>query len=126
MLLGTVSNGLDARFIGSDLVLIPHQSQVFLHRGPYDKCTYSLGRNYHRKHLDILLTPEKKHSKYIQSLFPGDFLTFSRGRISAPFPIKNSHLFFPIQYLFFRIKKSKKKKNFFLLFLETTTTYEKQ
>ena len=41
------------------------QSQVFSHRGPYDKYTYSLGRNYHRKHLDILLTPEKKHSKYI-------------------------------------------------------------
>ena len=44
----------------------------------------------------------------------GDFLPFSRGRISAPFPIKNSHLFSPIQCLFSPIKKA----FFFLLFLE--------
>ena len=53
----------------------------------------------------------------------GDFLPFSRGRISAPFPIENSHLF-PIPCLFFSVKKGK--NIFFLLFLETTTTYEKQ
>ena len=60
------------------------------------------------------------------------FLLFSRGQISAPFLIENSHFF--LQYhLFFPVKKSKKKKKkkkdffcFFLLFLETTTTYEKQ
>ena len=39
----------------------------------------------------------------------GPFLPISRGQISAPFPIKNNHLF-PIPCLIFPIKKSKKKK----------------
>ena len=63
---------------------------------------------------------------------PGHFLPFSRGLISAPFPIENSHLFH--QYIcisVFPTEKSKKKKKiffldffFFFFFLETTTTYE--
>ena len=62
---------------------------------------------------------------YVVTDNPGPFLPISRGGISDPFPIKNSHLFFPIPCLIFPIKKSKKKKKYFLLFLETTTTYEK-
>ena len=38
----------------------------------------------------------------------GDFLPISRGRISAPFPIKNSHLFSQYHVSFSQIKKSKK------------------
>ena len=56
------------------------------------------------------------------------FLPISRGRISAPFPIENSHLFSKTMSLFPN-KKKKKTFFFFLLFffcffLETTTTYE--
>ena len=40
---------------------------------------------------------------------PGDFLPFSRGQISSPFPIENSHLF--SQYQLSKKKKKKEKKN---------------
>ena len=70
-------------------------------------------------------------------VWTGDFLPISRGPISAPFPIENSHLFSHYNVRFSQIKKSKKKKKkifffffffffTFLLFLGTTTTYEKQ
>ena len=55
-------------------------------------------------------------------LGPGDFQPISRGRILAPFPIKNSHLFSQYHVRFSQIKKIKKK----YFFLETTTSYEKQ
>ena len=59
-----------------------------------------------------------KHGRKFSGLFPGDFLPFSRGGISAPFLIENSDLF-----SHYHIEKV---KIFFLLFLETTTTYKKQ
>ena len=50
----------------------------------------------------------------------GDFLSFSRGRISGPIPKRKQPHFFPKPCLFFPIKKSKKKKkkkkNFFFFF----------
>ena len=55
----------------------------------------------------------KLHNQYT---CPGHFLPFSRGRISGPFPIENSHLF-PDTMLVFPIKISKKKKHFFFYFL---------
>ena len=54
----------------------------------------------------------------------GPFLPISRGRISAPFPIKNSHLFSQYHVWFSQLRKVKT-FFFFLLFLKTTTTYEK-
>ena len=48
----------------------------------------------------------------ISTHYAGYFLPIPRGQISAPFPIENSHLFFPIPYLIFPIKKS----NFFKFF----------
>ena len=41
---------------------------------------------------------------------PGGFLPFSRGRISAPFPIENSHLFINTisVFCFFQLRKVKK------------------
>ena len=60
----------------------------------------------------------------------GAFLPISRGRILAPFPIENSHLFPNTMSVFPKERKVKKKIISFLLFflfiLETTTTYEKQ
>ena len=41
----------------------------------------------------------------VSYLHAGVFLPFSRGRISAPFPIKNSHLF-PFTMFCFPVKKS--------------------
>ena len=41
------------------------------------------------------------------------FLPISRGRISAPFPIKNSHLFSQYHVHFSQLRKVKKKKIFF-------------
>ena len=68
------------------------------------------------------------------NVLPGPFLPISRGRISAPFPIKNSHLFSQYHVWFSQLrivtKKRKKKKNFFFFFFfftfffKTTTTYE--
>ena len=46
----------------------------------------------------------------------GDFLPFSSGRISAPFPIKNSHLISQYHIRFSQLKKVKKKMFFFVLF----------
>ena len=51
----------------------------------------------------------------------GHFLPFSRGRISAPFLIENSHLFSQYHVCFSQLREV-----FFLPFLENTTTYEKQ
>ena len=51
----------------------------------------------------LLTVPEVKKCGHFQALNSWHFLPFSRGRISAPFPIQNSH-----PYLFFPIKKSKK------------------
>ena len=48
----------------------------------------------------------------------GVCLPFSRGQISAPFPIEKSHLF-----CFYQLRKVKKKSFYF--FLETTTSFEK-
>ena len=56
--------------------------------------------------------------------YSGTFLPISRGRISAQFPIENSHLFSNTMSVF-PIKKSKN-IYFFYIFLESTTTYEKQ
>ena len=54
----------------------------------------------------------------------GDLLPFSRCRISAPFPIENSHLFSQYHVCFSQLRR-KVIFFFFLLFLETTTTYAK-
>ena len=64
---------------------------------------------------------------FVLTRYPGDFLTISRGRISAPFPIENSPLFshtvlgkrglFPVFPKLSKKKKKKKKKiTFFFLF----------
>ena len=55
----------------------------------------------------------------------GHFLPSSRGRMSAPFPIENNHLFPQYHVCFSQLRFF---FIFFLLFfyLETTTTYEKQ
>ena len=58
-----------------------------------------------------------------------EFLPISRGRISASFPIENSHLFSQYQVCFYQIKKSVFFLFFFFFFcffLEIATTYEKQ
>ena len=52
--------------------------------------------------------PGKKYN--ISTLITGDFLPFSSGRISAPFPIENSHLFSKYHVRFSQIKKSKQKR----------------
>ena len=59
----------------------------------------------------LLTVPEVKKYGRFQTLNSWHFLPFSRGQISAPFPIENSH-----PNLFFPIKKSKKKKIFFCFF----------
>ena len=60
---------------------------------------------------DMLWLLIRKIWWFYMNYLPGDFLPFSRGGISAPFPIKNSHL---LSEFFF-----------FIFFLENTTTYEK-
>ena len=44
-------------------------------------------------------------------MYTGDFLPISRDRISATFPIKNSHLFSQYVFLLNEIKKWKTKQN---------------
>ena len=48
--------------------------------------------------------------------YAGPFLPISRGRISAPFPIKNSHLFSQYHVWVSQLRKVKKKKHFFFYF----------
>ena len=53
-----------------------------------------------------------------------DFLPFSRGRNSAPLPVKNSQIFTQYHVCISQLRKVKNIFFFFLLNFETTTTYE--
>ena len=80
-----------------------------------------MGETTIKKRTIIVLNVQHLHDvmKYVKtapvyySIFAGDLLPFSRGRITAPFPIENSHPFpnsmsiFPIKKSFKRIKETK-------------------